>query len=66
MMLACPRSLATLKSIGLTTEVREIIAQGPPEELASTFRKLFNTKIEETKALAAQVAKRYNLLPGLI
>ena len=65
-MLSRPRSLATLKSIGLTTEVREIIEQAPPEELVSTFRKLFNTNIEETKALAVQAAKRYNLLPGLI
>ena len=59
-------SSTSVKSIGLTTKVREIIEQGPPEELVSTFRKLFNTKIEETKALAVQAAKRYNLLPGLI
>ena len=60
-----PRLLATLKSIGLATKVREIIEQGPPEELVSTFRKQFSTQIEETKALAVQTAKRYNLLPGL-
>ena len=40
--------------------------QGPPEELVATFHKLFDRKIKETKSLAAQAAKRYGLLPGLI
>ena len=65
-MLSRPRSLATLKSVGLTTKVREIIEQGLPEELVANFHKLFDARIKETKALAAPAAKRYNLLPGLI
>ena len=65
-MLSRPRSLATVKSIGLTDKVRHIIEQGPPEELVATFHKLFDTKIKTTKTLAAQAAKRYGLLPGLI
>ena len=65
-MLSRPRSLATLKSVGLTSKVRDIIEQGPPTELVATFHKLFDAKIKETKALAARAAKRYNLLPGLI
>jgi len=65
-MLSRPRSLATLTSIGLTDKVRAIIEQGPPEDLVATFHKLFDEKIKETKSLAAQAAKRYGLLPGLI
>ena len=65
-MLSRPRSLATLTSVGLTTKVREIIEQGPPEELVATFHKLFDDKIKKTKALAADFAKRYGLLPGMI
>ncbi len=65
-MLSRPRSLAALKSVGLTSKVRDIIEQGPPEELVATFHKLFDGKIEKTKALAAEAAKRYGLLPGLI
>ena len=65
-MLSRPRSLATLTSIGLTDKVRAIIEQGPPEELVANFHKLFDEKIEKTKALAAEAAERYGLLPGLI
>ena len=65
-MLSRPRSLATLTSVGLTDKVRAIIEQGPPEELVATFHKLFDGKIKETTSLAAQAAKRYGLLPGLI
>ena len=60
------RSLATLTSVGLTDKVRAIIEQGPPEDLVATFHKLFDGKIEKTKALAVEAAKRYGLLPGSI
>ena len=65
-MLSRPRSLATLRSVGLTDKVRAIIEQGPPEDLVATFHKLFDEKIKKTKAAAAQAAKRYGLVPGLI
>ena len=65
-MLSRPRSLATLKSVGLTDKVREVIEQGPPEQLVATFHKLFDGKVKDTKALAVEAAKRYNLLPGAI
>ena len=65
-ILSRPRSLATLTSVGLTDKVRAIIEQGPPEELVATFHKLFDGKIKETKAMAAQAAKRYGLLPELM
>ena len=65
-MLSRPRSLATLISVGLTDKVRAIIEQGPPEDLVATFRKLFDDKIKTTKTMAADLAKRYGLLPGQI
>ena len=65
-MLSRPRSLATLISIGLTDKVRAIIEEGPPQELVATFHKLFDDKINKTKALAVDLAKLYGLLPGLI
>ena len=63
-LLSRVRSLATLTSVGLTDKVRAIIEQGPPEDLVATFHKLFDGKIEATKALAVEAAKRYGLLPG--
>ena len=65
-MLSRPRSLANLISVGLTDKVRGIIEQGPPKDLVATFHKLFDEKIKDTKSLAAQAAKRYGLVPGLI
>ena len=49
-----------------TEKLRGIIEQGPPEELVATFHKLFDGKIKATKSAAAEAAKRYGLLPGLI
>ena len=65
-MLSRPRSLATLKSVGLTSKVRDIIEGGPPTELVATFHKLFDSKIKETKALATSAATRFGLLTGLL
>ena len=65
-MLSRPRSLAGLRSVGLTTKIREIIEQGPPEDLVSNFKKLFETKMRDTKALAMRLAKEYDLLPGRV
>ena len=48
-MLSRPRSLTTLKSVGLTDKVREIIEQGPPEELVATFHKLFAVRLKPLK-----------------
>ena len=65
-MLSRPRSLAALISVGLTHKVRDIIEQGPPQELVASFHKLFDAKIKETKTAAAEAAKKYGLLPGMI
>ena len=64
--LSRPRSLATLTSASLTDKARAVVGQGPPEELVATFHKLFDEKIKETKSAAAQAAKRYGSVPGLI
>jgi hypothetical protein len=65
-MLSRPRSLATLTSVNLDSRVRDIIEQGPPQELVSTFNTLFDQKIETTKAVAIHAAQRYGLLPELM
>jgi hypothetical protein len=65
-MLSRPRSLAALTSVGLTEKVRDIIEQGPPQDLVATFSKLFKAKIAKTKAEAQKLAVKHGLLPGLI
>ena len=44
-MLSRPCSLSQLKSVNLTTKIREIIEGGPPEDLVHNFRSLFSEKI---------------------
>ena len=65
-MLSRPRCLASLISVGLTKAVREIIEQGPPEQLVSSFRTLFEAKSIATTTQAKTAAKKYGLMPGLI
>ena len=62
-MLSRPRSLSTLKSVNLTNKIRDIIEQGPPEDLVANFDKLFHEKIEVTMELAREAALNYGLLP---
>ena len=65
-MLSRPRSLSQLKSVNLTTKIREIIEGGPPEDLVDNFHSLFSEKIEATRKLARDAAERYGLLDDLI
>ncbi len=62
-MLSRPRGLSHLKSVGMDKSVREIIEQGPPEDLVTDFKRLFQEKIAATKTLAVEAARRYGLLP---
>ena len=62
-MLSRPRSLSTLKSVNLTNKIRDIIQQGPPEDLVANFDKLFHDKIEATMELAREAARTHGLLP---
>ena len=50
--LSRPRSLAQLRSIGLTAAIRAIIEEGPPKGLLTRFQELFETKIAETELAA--------------
>jgi len=65
-MLSRPRSLATLKSVNLTQKIRDIIEQGPPNDLVANFDKLFHDKIEETLTLAREAARAHGLLPDFV
>ena len=62
-MLSRPRGLSHLKSVGVDKSVREIIEQGPPEDLVTDFKRLFQEKIAATKTLAVEAARHYGLLP---
>ena len=64
-MLSRPRSLATIKSVNLTKQIRDIIEQGPPDDLVATFDRLFRETIEATRELAREAARAYGLLPEL-
>ena len=58
-----PRGLSHLKSVGMDKSVREIIEQGPPEDLVTDFKRLFGEKVAATTTLAVEAARRYGLLP---
>ena len=62
-MLSRCRSLATLKSVGLSPKIREIIERGPPEDFVGNFEKLFGAKMAHTKQLAKNAAQQYKFLP---
>ena len=65
-MLSRPRSLSQLKSVNLSSKIRQLIEKGPPDDLVQNFNSLFSEKIQATHALAADCAKRYGLLEGCI
>ena len=62
-MLSRPRSLSSLRSVGLGLRIREIIEQGPPEELVQSFDALFEDKMKRTKKFAQEATLKYGLLP---
>ena len=61
-MLSRPRALSQIKSVNLTSKVRELIERGPPEDLVANFQKLFGDKIVATRQLAREAARKYGLL----
>ena len=68
-MLSRPRSLDTLRSVGLVKKeeaIRELIEGGAPEDLVQTFHDLFCEKIAATKQGARQAAELYGFLPHLL
>ena len=64
-MLSRPRSLSSLRSVGIGPEVRKIIEQGPPEELVQSFDVLFGEKMRKTKEIAREAAIKYGFLPDM-
>ena len=44
---------------------RDLIEQGPPEDLVANFDRLFRDKVEATRELAREAARVYGLLPEL-
>ena len=53
-MLSRVRSLQTLRTVGLTEKIFEIIETGPPKELTDAFDSLFAEKARETKSKAQE------------
>ena len=49
MALSRVRSLSTLRSVGLTSDVRELIDLGPPDGFQTRFLKVFGDKIASTQ-----------------
>lgn len=53
-MLSRVRSLQTLRTVGLTEKIFQIIESGPPKELTDAFDSLFADKARETKSKAQE------------
>ena len=65
-MLSRPRSLDTLRSVGIAQQeakIRGLIEGGAPEDLVQSFHDLFSERIIETKKFDRQSAERYGLVP---
>ena len=68
-MLSRPRSLDTLRSVGLVQQekkIRGLIEGGAPEDLVQSFHDLFSEKMNATKQFAQQAAQQYGFLPHLL
>ena len=57
-MLSRVPSLKQLVSVGLSSNIREVIEGGPPEGFVQTFDTLFADKIKATNAAALQAKRR--------
>ena len=66
-MLSRPRSIDTLRSVGLRLQaqtIRDLIEGGAPEDLVQSFHYLFDDKIEATTKFAQEAAERNGFLPS--
>ena len=57
MALSRVQSLSELRSIGLTTAIRDIIDEGPPMGLLTCFLQMFGEKALETETLVQEVLR---------
>ena len=55
-------SLKQLRSIGLTTKIRDIIDKGPPEGNLTRFLNMFGEKIEQTQIAVVEAMARLGWL----
>ena len=53
------RCRATLKSVNLAKQIRDITEQGPPDDLVANFDKLSHDRIKETRKLAREAARAH-------
>ena len=66
-LLSRPRSLDTLRTVGLRhlgDKIRDLIEGGAPEDLVQSFHDLFDEKMVATKTFAREAAQKYGFLPA--
>ena len=51
-------SLKQLQSIGLSSKIRDILEDGPPEGMVQMFNTLFEQKMQDTQSAALQAKQR--------
>ena len=64
MALSRLQSLKQLRSIGLTTTIRDIIDNGPPEECLTRFLNVFGEKIGQTQIAVEEAVAELGWLDG--
>ena len=64
MALSRVQSLKQLRSIGLTTAIRDIIDNGPPEGFLTRFLDIFGEKIEQTQIAVDEAMAELGWLDG--
>ena len=69
-LLSRPRSLATLRSVGLArqeSKKKHLIESGAPEHLVqNNFHNIFNEKLVAFRQFAREAVQRFGLLPHLL
>ena len=58
------QSLKQLRSIGLTTTIRDLIDNGPPEGFLTRFLNIFGEKIEQTQIAVDETMKELGWVEG--
>ena len=64
MALSRVQSLKQLRSIGLTTTIRDIIDNGPPEGFLTRFLNIFGEKIGQTQIAVEEAVAELGWLDG--
>ena len=64
MALSRVQSLKQLRSIGITTTIRDLIDNGPPEGFLTRFLNIFGEKIEQTQIAVDEAMAELGWLDG--